>query len=72
MTITCSGGSPLNVELIQNNSLLQGWNDIVCGQPSQLQLYLYAGSPYYLRLTPAQGSNPVNYVAYTVIVQLSQ
>jgi hypothetical protein len=72
VTITCSGGSPLNVELIQNNSLLQGWNDIVCRQPSQLQLYLYAGSPYYLRLTPAQGSNPVNYVAYTVIVQLSQ
>jgi hypothetical protein len=70
--LTCSGSSALNVELIQNSSLLQGWQDITCGRPSQLQLYLYAGSPYYLRLYPAQGNNPVNYVAYTVIVQLSQ
>jgi len=70
--LNCSGSSPLNVELIQNNSTLQGWNEIACGQPSQLQLYLYAGSPYYLRLTPAQGNSSINYVAYTVTVQLSQ
>lgn len=70
--LTCSGSSPLNVELIQNTTILQSWNEIVCGQPSQLQLYLYADSPYYLRLTPAQGNNPINYIAYTVIVQLSQ
>jgi hypothetical protein len=68
----CSGSSPLDVELIQNESLLQGWDGITCGQPSQLLLYLYAGSPYYLHLTPAQGSNSINYIAYTVTVQLSQ
>jgi len=70
--LNCSGSSPLSVELIQNTSHLQSWDEIACGQPSQLQLYLYAGSPYYLRLTPAQGNNPINYIAYTVTVQLSQ
>ena len=70
--LNCSGSSALNVELIQNNALLQGWQDIHCGQPSQLQLYLYAGAPYYLRLYPAQGNGPVNYVAYSVVVQLAQ
>jgi len=70
--LNCSGSSALNVELIQNNALLQGWQEINCGQPSQLQLYLYAGAPYYLRLYPAQGNNPINYVAYTVTVQLAQ
>jgi len=70
--LNCSGSSPLNVELIQNNSVLQAWDGIVCGQPSQLQLHLFAGSPYYLRLYPAQGSSSINYVAYTVTVQLIQ
>lgn len=70
--LNCSGSSPLNVELIQNNTILQGWQAIACGQPSQLQLYLFAGSPYYLRLTPAQGNSSINYDAYTVTVQLSQ
>ena len=70
--LNCSGSSALNVELIQNNTILQGWQDINCRQPSQLQLFLYAGSPYSLHLYPAQGSNSVNYVAYTVIVQLTQ
>jgi hypothetical protein len=68
----CSGSNALNVELIQNSALLQGWQDINCGQPSQLQLFLYAGSPYYLRLYPAQGSSPISYIAYTVTVQLAQ
>jgi len=68
--LDCSGSGMLNVELIQNNTRLQGWDNIVCGHRSQLQLYLYAGSPYNLRLSPAQGNNAINYVAYTVIVQL--
>jgi len=70
VVLDCSGSGMLNVELIQNNSRLQGWENIVCGHRSQLQLYLYAGSPYHLRLSPAQGNNTINYVAYTVIVQL--
>jgi hypothetical protein len=72
VTLNCTGSSPLNVELIQNESLLQGWSDIFCGHPSQLQLQLFVGAPYYLRLSPAQGNNSINYVAYTVIVQLMQ
>jgi len=72
VTLNCSGVGPLNVELIQNESVLQGWSDIFCGHPSQLQLYLFVGSPYYLRLTPAQGTTSINYIAYTVIVQLSK
>jgi uncharacterized protein YgiM (DUF1202 family) len=72
VVIDCSGSSGLNVELIQNNALLQGWENITCGQRSQLQLYLYAGSYYNLRLYPTPGTNAINYVAYTVIVQFSQ
>jgi hypothetical protein len=72
VTFNCSGSSALNVELIQNNAILQGWQGITCGQPSQLQLYLFAGSPYYLHLYPDQGNNPINYVSYTVTVQLAQ
>lgn len=70
--LNCSGSSPLNVELIQNDVILQSWGGILCGHPSQLQLYLFVGSPYSLRLTPAGGNSSIDYVAYTVIVQLSQ
>jgi hypothetical protein len=70
VVLDCSGNSALNVELIQNNALLQGWENITCGQRSQLQLYLYAGAPYNLRLFPAQENSSLNYVAYSVIVQL--
>ena len=68
--LDCSGSGMLNVELIQNDTRLQGWDNIVCGHRSQLQLYLYAGSPYNLRLSPAQGNFTISYIAYTVIVQL--
>ena len=70
--LNCSGSSPLSVELIQNEVILQSWGDIFCGNPSQLQLYLFVGSPYSLRLTPAGGNSSIDYVAYTVTVQLSQ
>jgi len=70
--LNCSGSSPLNVELIQNEVILQSWGDIFCGNPSQLQLYLFVGSPYYLRFTPAGGNSSIDYVAYDVTVQLSQ
>ena len=72
VTLNCSGSSALNLELIQNGVQLQGWDNIVCGQTSQLQLYLFSGAPYALRMTPAQGNNALSYVAYTVIVQLTK
>ena len=70
--LNCSGSSALNVGLIQSTSLLDSWENIPCGQTRQLQLYLFAGAPYYLHLTPAQGNSPINYVAYTVSVQLTK
>jgi len=70
--LDCSGSSGLTVELIQNNALLQGWENISCGQYSQLHLNLFVGAPYTLHLSPAQGGNAVKYVNYTVIVQLAQ
>ena len=70
VVLDCSGSSPVNIGLIQNNVLLQGWDNVPCGQTNQLQLSLFAGAPYTLHLSPAQGSSTLNYVAYTVIVQL--
>lgn len=72
VTLDCSGSSALNLELIQNGELLQGWENIACGQRSTLHLLLFAGAPYSLRLFPAQGNTSLHYVAYTVIVQLSK
>jgi hypothetical protein len=68
--LDCSGSSALNVELIQNSVHLQGWDAIPCGHRSQLQLYLFVGSPYTLRLSPAPGNSGISYVAFTLIVQL--
>ena len=70
--LDCKGSGGLNVELIQNNSLLQGWENISCGQYSQLQLNLFVGAPYTLHLYPAQGDGSQIYIAYTVIVQLNR
>jgi len=70
--LDCSGSGALNLDLIQNNVSLQGWTDISCGQRSQLQLFLFAGAPYSLRLFPAQENGSLKYIAYTVIVQLSK
>jgi len=70
--LDCSGSSDMNLELIQNNVLLQAWDNIACGQVSQLQLFLFVGAPYSLRLYPAQGNSSLNYVAYTVMVQLAK
>ena len=65
-----SGSGALNVELVQNGASLQGWENIPCGQRSQLQLTLFAGAPYSLHLWPAPGNSSVSYIAYTVIVEL--
>ena len=70
--LDCSGSSGVNIQLIQNEVLLQGWDNIPCGHASQLQLYLFAGAPYYLLLSPSQGNSALNYVAYTVTVQLTK
>jgi len=70
VVLDCSGSGALSVELIQNNSVLQGWQEINCGHPSQLILSLFVGAPYYLRITPAQANNIQKYINYTLIVSL--
>ena len=70
VVVNCSGSSKLDIELIQNGVTLQSWADITCGQPHQLQLYLYVSAPYSLHLFPAQGNTPLNYISYDLNVQL--
>jgi len=71
VVLGCTGSGKLNVELIQNSAVLQGWDNLPCDQQnSQLQLYLYAGAPYYLRLFPAEDNTSLSYLAYTLTVQL--
>jgi hypothetical protein len=66
----CTGSGALSVELIQNNSRLQGWDDMTCGHPNQLILGLYVGAPYYLRISPSQANNLQKYINYTLMVTL--
>jgi uncharacterized protein YraI len=66
----CAGNSPLNIELLQNTSRLQTWQDVSCEGRKQLILNLFAGAPYTLHLLPSQGGGGLNYVAYTLIVSL--
>lgn len=68
--LQCTGNGPLAVELIQAGLRLQTWNDLPCGQPSQLILSLFAGSPYTLHLLAGQGGSALHYAAYTVTVSL--
>jgi uncharacterized protein YgiM (DUF1202 family) len=70
VVFNCSGSGALSVELIQNNSVLQSWQDITCGRPSQLILNLFVGAPYYLHMSPAQGNNIQKYIDYTLSVTL--
>ncbi len=68
--LQCTGSGPLAVELIQAGVRLQTWNDLPCGQTSQLILSLFAGSPYTLHLLAGQGGSALNYAAYTLTVSL--
>lgn len=68
--LQCTGSGPLAVELIQAGARLQTWNDIPCGQASQLILSLFAGNPYTLRLLAVQAGGALHYAAYTVTVSL--
>lgn len=70
VVFNCSGSGALSVELIQNDSILQSWQDITCGRPSQLILNLFVGAPYYLHMLPAQGNNIQKYIDYTLSVTL--
>jgi hypothetical protein len=70
VVLNCSGSGALSVELIQNNSVLQSWQDITCGHPNQLILGLFVGAPYTLHVSPAQVNNIQKYINYTLIVTL--
>jgi uncharacterized protein YgiM (DUF1202 family) len=68
--LNCSGSGALSVELKQNNSVLQGWQEIACGHPSQLVLNLFVGAPYTLHLSLVQVNNIQKYINYTLSVAL--
>jgi len=70
VVINCTGSGALGVELMQNNSALQGWQDLTCGHPNQLVLSLFVGAPYTLHLSPMQTNDIQKYISYTVIVTL--
>ncbi len=70
--IDCSGNTVLAVELWQKERSLQRWDGISCGERSQLILTLFGGPPYSLRFLPGGGTNALNYVSYTVIVQTAR
>lgn len=70
VVLNCSGSGALSVELTQNNSVLQSWQDITCNQPSQLLLTLFVGAPYTLHLSSVQVNNIQKYINYTLIVTL--
>jgi hypothetical protein len=70
VVLDCTGSGALSVELIQNNSVLGGWQDIPCGRPSQLVLNLFVSAPYTLHLSPAQANGTQNYIDYTLSVTL--
>jgi hypothetical protein len=70
VTVNCTGSGALSVELMQNTSVLQGWQDMTCGQPRQLILNLFVGAPYYLHIAPMQANTIQKYINYTLIVSL--
>jgi uncharacterized protein YraI len=70
VTVTCTGNSKLHLELLQGASQLGNWQDLPCGQASQLLLSLFAGPPYTLHLQSAQSGGGLSYVNYTLTVTL--
>ena len=70
VVVDCVGNSKLNLALLQNTVTLQEWENISCGQRHQLQLYLYVSAPYSLHFSPAPGNATLNYLSYTLTVQL--
>jgi len=70
VVLHCSGSGGLNLELLQNGVPLQKWEEIGCGQPSQLHLYLYVSAPYILRLSPTPGRTSLKYISYSLTMQL--
>ena len=70
VVVDCSGNGKLNLALLQNTVTLQEWENISCGQRHQLQLYLYVSAPYSLHLSSAPSNTVLNYLSYTLTVQL--
>ena len=70
VVMQCSGSGKLNLELLQNNVTLQTWTGLNCDRPHQLQLYLYASAPYTMHFFTTSENGALEYVAYSVTVQL--
>jgi uncharacterized protein YraI len=67
LSLNCRGNEPLDVELLQNGTPLQGWGSLECGQAYQ-PLLLPTGTAYILHVW-ASSSGPLVLVQYTVSVE---
>ncbi len=70
VTMNCSGSGKLNLELLQNGVPLQSWPNLTCGRANQLQLSLFTGAPYTLHFYATSENGALEYISYSVSVQL--
>ena len=62
--LICTGNGTLNVELWQNNTLLQNWGKLSCGENKVLRVT--AGQSYLVRLIAHSTSGGLEYIHYTL------
>jgi uncharacterized protein YgiM (DUF1202 family) len=68
-TLACTGNGTVNVELWQDGKPLQNWGNLACGS-SEGPLNLSGNSTYLLHISAAEGSGGLQYVQYTLTVQI--
>lgn len=68
-SLTCIGSGTLTVDLWQDGAPLDNWGTLACGS-SEGPLNLSGNSTYLLHLSAAEGSGGLQYVQYTLTVQI--
>jgi uncharacterized protein YraI len=66
VSLTCAGNGKLNVELWQNNSAIQNWPGLACGENKTLNVT--AGENYLVRLAAQPAGGNLEYVHYTLSI----
>jgi hypothetical protein len=68
-SLTCTGNGTLVVELWQDGVPLKDWGTLACGS-SEGPLNLSGDSTYLLHLSAAEGQGGLQYIRYTLTVQI--
>ena len=68
-SLTCEGNGTVVVELWQDGTPLENWGTLACGS-SQGPLNLAGDSTYLIHLSAAEGSGGLQFVQYTLTVQI--